>query len=79
MKQSKEMINLRKQINKHFLIRVTYIQEPKNEVRLVGAGRYYTIVDKKLVLKHFKKVLSEGRQNYTFKLRGRRKIEFISK
>jgi len=76
---AEEILKLRPEINKHFIIRVTFIQEPENEVRLIGAGRYYTIVDEKLVLKHFKKVLSEGADKYVFKMRGRRKIEFVSK
>ena len=79
MTTAEEILTLRPEINRHFLIRVTFIQEPENEVRLIGAGRYYTIVSEQLVLKHFKKVLSEGKDKHVFKLRGRRRIEFVSK
>lgn len=79
MNIQKEILTLRKQINKHFIIRITFIQEPKNEVRLVGAGQYSKYVGEKLCLKHFQRVLTEGKDKHTFKLRSKRKIEFVSK
>lgn len=95
MKTSNE-IELRKLINRNFLIRVTFINKKpitfdelvdpnkpeikvKNEVRLVGGGQYHKYVGKELAEKHFKKVLSGGLDKYTFKLRSKRRIDFVAK
>lgn len=71
-----ELISLRPVINKNFLIRVTY---PDFEVRLVGAGQYHKYVGETICLKHFKRVLADGLDEYTFKMRRGLRIEFVSK
>ncbi len=74
-----EIDSLRKLINKHFLIRITFIQQPKNEVRLVGAGQLDKYISQELTLRLFKKALDCPTEIYTKKLRKSRKIEFVSK
>ena len=64
-------------INKHFLIRITDVAT--GHTKLVGAGRYVTVVGEELKIKHFKKVLEGREQSYTFLLRKRLKIKFHSK
>lgn len=68
---------LRANINKNFVIRVKNTDE-KGSI-LIGAGQYHKIVGKKLALKHFNKVLRNGLDNYTFKIRNRLKIDFRGK
>lgn len=46
-------------INKHFVIRYE-IPEEKG-TKLIGAGKYHTLVGEELKIKHFKKVL-DGQQ-----------------
>ncbi len=54
-------------------------QKPKKEVKLVGGGQYFKHVGEELAIKHFKKVLEGGQDRYTFKLRQRRKVDFVAK
>jgi len=71
-----ELITLRPTINKNFIIRVSYAD---GEVRLVGAGQYHKYVGERICLKHFNKVLENGLDRYTFKMRRELTIEFVGK
>lgn len=65
------------EINKNFLIRYQF--DSSNQTYLIGAGQYYLLVGQELAYKHFQRVLENGLQVYTFKLRRGLKINFISK
>lgn len=65
------------EINKNFLIRVKKANE--KHTFLLGAGQYKDLVGEKLKNKHFKEVLGKGLQVFTFKIRNRLTIKFISK
>lgn len=62
-------------INKNFLIRI----RRKDFNGLIGVGQYEKLVGKKIKINHFKKVLEGKKDKYTFLIRNRLKIEFISK
>ena len=64
-------------INKNFFIRYKETDMKRNA--LIGAGRYHLLVGERLRDKHFEKVISSDLENYTFKIRGRIIINFISK
>jgi len=64
-------------INRHFVIR--YENTNEKGTKLIGAGKYHTLVGEELKIKHFKKVLEGDAQIYTFLIRNRLKIKFHSK
>lgn len=64
-------------INQNFVIR--YQNLPDNKTRLIGAGKYHTIVGEDLKNKHFHKVINGQQDSYTFLIRNRLKIKFCSK
>lgn len=69
-------------INKNFIIRV--LENPnENEVKntkLTSANKLSNYLkDEELKIKLFKKILDDGLDKYTFKIRGRLKIDFCSK
>lgn len=64
-------------INREFLIR--WHQNDKPGSFLVSAGQYHKIVGEEMRSRHFHKVLNGGLDRYTFLIRNRLKIEFISK
>lgn len=64
-------------INKNFIIR--YENTNEKGTKLIGAGKYHTLVGEELKIKHFKKVLDGDAQIYTFLIRNRLKIKFHSK
>lgn len=65
------------EINRHFVIR--YQVATEKGTKLIGAGKYASLVGEELKIKHFKKVLEGGQQVYTFLIRNRLKIKFHSK
>lgn len=65
------------EINKHFVIR--YQVATEKGTKLIGAGKYSTLVGEELKIKHFNKVLDGQAQVYTFLIRNRLKIKFHSK
>lgn len=65
------------EINRHFVIRYQVVTE--KGTKLIGAGKYSSLVGEELKIKHFKKVLEGGQQVYTFLIRNRLKIKFHSK
>lgn len=64
-------------INKNFVIRYKLASETR--FKLIGAGKYSTIVGEELKNKHFNKLLVSEAQNHTFLIRNRLKIIFHSK
>lgn len=64
-------------VNQNFVIR--YQEQPDNKTKLIGAGRYHTLVGEELKNKHFEKVINGQQQNYTFLIRNRLKIKFCAK
>ncbi|NQY30663.1 MAG: hypothetical protein HRT69_14490 [Flavobacteriaceae bacterium] len=64
-------------VNRNFLIRYKYDSE--NKTKLIGAGKYYTLVGDVIENTHFTKVLDGTLDRYTFKLRRGIKIKFVSK
>lgn len=64
-------------INKNFVIRYETTEEKRT--KLIGAGKYHTLVGEELKIKHFKKVLEGQEQVYIFLIRSRLKIKFHSK
>ncbi len=64
-------------INRNFVIK--YQETDKKGTKLIGAGKYSTLVGEQLKIKHFKKVLEGQEQHYTFLIRNRLKIKFHSK
>jgi len=65
------------EINKNFIIRWKDVSTGK--VNLVSAGKYHNVVGEEFKNRHFEKVLDGLLQNYTFKIRNRLEIKFISK
>ena len=64
-------------INKNFVIKYKLASE--NRFRLIGAGKYSTIVGEELKNKHFNKLLQSQAQTSTFLIRNRLTIKFHSK
>ena len=64
-------------INLNFLIR--WKNQNENKTNLISAGQYNKLVGENLKIKHFNKVLNGGLDKYTFYIRKRLKIEFVSK
>ena len=69
-------------INQNFIIRV--LENPKENTtkntRLTTANKLATFVlDDKMILKLFDKVLDGGKDKYSFLIRNRLKIDFVSK
>lgn len=64
-------------INKNFIIK--YKLATENRFKLIGAGKYSTIVGEELKNKHFKKLLDSQAQTTTFLIRSRLTIKFHSK
>ena len=64
-------------INENFIIR--YKNDKESFTRLIGAGQYSKLVGEKLKNKHFKRVLNDGLDKHTFKIRNRLRIDFVSK
>lgn len=75
----KKIDELRPIINKNFIVRVTFLNDPFKEVRLVGAGQYYKYVGEPFCLRHFKQVLKGGMDEYTFFPKKFLKVEFIGR
>ncbi|MEO4005804.1 hypothetical protein [Flavobacterium sp. CAU 1735] len=67
----------RAEINRHFVI--SYEVQGEKGSKLIGAGKYESLVGEKLKIKHFNEVLSGKRYQYTFKIRNRLTIKFRSK
>ncbi len=65
------------EINRNFLIR--YKETDMKKTGLIGAGRYKILVSEEIANKHFLKALNGGKDKYTFKLRGRLTVNFLSK
>lgn len=65
------------EINLNFLIR--WKNQDDKHSNLISAGQYHKLVGEEMKNKHFKKVMQGGMDKYTFLIRKRLKIDFISK
>lgn len=76
--RAKNRINVA--INQNFIIRVIENHHQNNQSKLTSANKLSNYLkDEKLKIKLFQTVLTGKQYKYTFKIRNRLKIDFVSK
>lgn len=70
-----------KEMNKHFVIKWRFTDEPDNGKfnRLIGAGQYAKKFGEDYMKKHFVRAFEAGQQKLTVAIRGKYVITFHSK